>query len=78
MTMMVINGDVVGRDGEDDVAGDVRTMMKVKVEAAGIRVMLLLSWVEIVREFRVKFQMVEDDDRCDGEDDGDDGDDDGD
>jgi len=73
MTMMVIDGDVVGRDGEDDVAGDVRTMMKVKVEAAGIRVMLLLCWVEIVRELRVKFQMVEDDDDgCDGEDDGDD------
>ena len=70
MTMMVIDGDVVGRDGEDDVAGDVRTMMKVKVEAAGIRVMLLLCWVEIVRELRVKFQMVEDDDDgCDGEDD---------
>jgi len=66
MTMMVMDGDAVGRDGVDDVAEDGEDD---EGGGDGDEGMLLLLWVEMVRELGLGFQMVEEEDD-DGEDDG--------
>ena len=51
MTMMMMDGDVVGKDGKHNVAGDGEDHNE--GENGGMRVTLLLSWVKMVSEFRV-------------------------